>query len=396
MRHIIHNHLCRCGSGLSPQDCCHRSQHLAEKEIWFAEANELASQMEKNLVILAKRHYHPEVKKRAWEEFTLHEEGTFSKKADHKTVFLSWFLYNWIPGEEDILPGSPVEIDIPVAAAYLILHRDHIQPEEIRFVETILDHPFSFFEVVQTVPGRGCWMKDLFLEDECLMDDPQLADTLKAGDIIFARLVNIGGVVIRQGYGERPMPPVYRSYLMELKVYIENEIDEIIREDLFEWAADLRALYLDIHFEMNSTPILKNADGDHLCMHELFFDVESAVSAFESLKSLSDQTDDEILEHASYDKMGQLSHIEFEWTMDDGTAQHSPHTLFGHISIKGTKLIVSVNSRSRAESAKTSVLERLGTRGKYKTTRVQSIVSLMKTLDVIDQTDTEDQSIPVR
>lgn len=382
MHHIIRNTHCRCGSGLLSEDCCHK-RNLSEKENAHAELLAMASQMEENLISLVKGHYHPEAMNWAWDEFTLHEEGPFSKQEDHGVVFLSWFLYNWIPCGKAVLPDSPVEGNIPIAAAYLMHYRDHIEPEEIRFVERVLDHPFSFFEVVQVVPERGCWIKELFLGDERIITKIHMEKSFKTGDIIFGRWVEMRGVIVELGFSQSPIPPVYRSYILELKSHIEKEIDEIVREDLFTWSADIRALYLDIQYEMQSSPQLKNTDGDQLCMHELFFDIDSTSTAFSLLKDLSDQPEEAILENSSSDKKGELSRVEFVWTEDIGGKTVNRSTLFGHICIHGKRLIVSVNSRRRAESAKVKISERLGKTGHYRATRIQSIISLMKEMDGI-------------
>ena len=105
--------------------------------------------------------------------------------------------------------------------------------------------------------------------------------------------------------------------------------------------------------------------------------------AFDKLKSLALIVDEEeLLKEAKFDKKGNIKSIEFSWLKRGNKAVKSwDNTVLGHVVIDGNRLTVSVNSKERAKIIKRKVESLLKEHVKYRTTKVQSITSLMNKVE---------------
>ncbi|MFQ5649489.1 MAG: hypothetical protein ACE5IY_06060 [bacterium] len=327
----------------------------------------------------------------AWLEFaTYREDQVFDVDSPQNEAFFPWFLFNWEPEEwEQEDEGVSHHHDprsSPIAKSYLERHRWRLSEMERRFIELSCAKEFSFHEVLTCQPGTGFTLRDILLGVDVEVAECSASESARRGDILFAKVIQYDHLGLMVGCGPVLIPPRYKPAIVDLRVLMRSVEDGLTEEALDEWSLEIRDLYFDIYDEMHTPPQMCNTDGDPICWHNLFFEITAPEIAFEQLKALAlDRPEDELLQGAEFDQAGNLKKVEFCW-LRKGRSELTLGETLGHITIEGTELRASVNSRSRATSLRKEIEKRLGERVTHQATEEVPLESLLEeTADIPEE-----------
>ena len=322
----------------------------------------------------------------AWDEFTLWEEAPLDldePRPEFLTVFQDWFQFNWVPDntqydEEDDLP------EMPVAMHYLEQSAGAVDSFTRRFIEEACSQPFSFFMVTGAEPGKRMTIRDLLCKREFTVHERRASETLRKGEIIFARVVTLDGDSIMLGCAPCAIPASYANYFFDLREDIAVKGLQS-RELLHEWDFELREIYFDIRNDLYDPqlPALRNTDDDPLQLTKLHYDLKCMPEeARDALAPLTlGMADGDLENTAKFDENGRLASVEFPWLRQGNERNKAwSNTALGRIVINGVKLTVEVNSENRAEAFKREMQERLGGRAEFKQAVLTSLEKMYEDL----------------
>lgn len=242
-----------------------------------------------------------------------------------------------------------------------------------RYLQAINDAEIRFWEVVSVKPGFSVDVRPHGTESKAVrVMEKSASESLHQWDCLAARIVTMDGKRMFTG-ALLSFPPseaerVYRvmakarDHLIEQfhDLLREGEIPEL-PEDLEQLADDeMEANLPDVLFRIwgayvynavqNVMPQLRNMDGEDLQLVTLRFPVRASLEDMqEKLDSLPDleRREDETL---------------WVWnsTAEDQDAKDTQTYVWGHVSLKGSSLELSVNSNERSERGKHWLSESLG------------------------------------
>ena len=318
----------------------------------------------------------------AWREFTIWGGGSFFGDDPNAELFFSWLFHRWSPvlkGGHKIDDGS--YYGVPPTRAYLARNSSGLNPLQRRYLEACLEARFSFYEILDCKPHIGFKARDVLAEREVEVSEGMASTTLKNGDIVFAHIVPIDGTAMMEAISPFSFPPTLKTQLIELR-----------RRRKWNKSADLplRRLYFRL-FELYCRPALPdvcNTDGEAIEGRTLYFDIESALRAFDALAPLAlGVTRRELLETAKFGADGELNEATVPWLKSIGAKDSSLETaLMGYIHIRGRKLVVEVNSAQRAKAFGQLISDIPDATARYRRTRKRPSENMFQSLsDVPDR-----------
>jgi hypothetical protein len=370
------NEPCPCGSGKKFKLCCMaRFQGSAGNDVH--EPDNVSSADERLARLLA-GHFReiggPTALDDAWKEFAFTDSG-FPDDSPHLAVFQSWLFYTWTPPRRKRGPQPT-----PAAIDFMSRHPECLSDFERRYLQANLDAPFSFWEVLSVDRGKGFRLKDVLIGMEAEVRERTGSGIVKPGDLLYARVALIDGIGFLNGVGPIAFPARIKPLVIELRAEIRKNDPRKSPRVLTLWDFDIRRTYLEIYNQLTTPPRLVNFEGDPLEWHELVFDIESPMTAFNGLKTLgSARRSADSLKEAKKNERGEIRIIELDWTRKlDPDRKASRNTLLGHIRIEDRTLIVEVNSARRAEVIRAEIEKRLGSAAAYRGTRLRPSEDMMK------------------
>jgi hypothetical protein len=381
------NEPCPCGSGKKYKQCCLKTANEAE-----GDAADLAwrrvRRANEGLVAKQLRYftdaYGADAVEEAWAEFLLWPDEEYESWTEsvHRQLFLPWMLHLWAPDPADTYVADPQLHDLQPTRAFLQHKGRQLEPLTQRYLQACVAAPLAFHEVIAVQPGHGFRARELIFGTEREVLEQSASRSMQKGDIIFASLVSIDGIVMIEACGGLPFPPQQKLRLMELREKITAGGDLFGEESLLEWDIELRGAYLAIvdDIENPRLPELQNTDGDPLSMQKLVFDIDSPQLAFDALKHLAlGQSDEELLAEADRDAAGALSKVDIAW-LKAGNRKHKSwnNTVLGHIEISGQRMTINLNSSKRATRFLRIVSQALGKSARYRATEMQSLERQLK------------------
>jgi len=295
--------------------------------------------------------------------------------------FEPWLVFNWIPEEQEI--DSPRGLSVEqLALEYLRKNRRRLDSYQQAFIRTACAQPFSFFAITEVEVGKSLGLRDLLLDRIFTVKEASASKTLQRGDVVFARVVPLGGQAIMVGMGPTVVPPRYQPSLFDsrdtLKKLIRNVGLKMNLESVGLADKQMREIYLDL-IELASNPArpeLVNTDGDPINLVKLYFEINcSPREALDSLKSLAlPEFQDEIFDDSASDAEGNLVSVSFDW-LKRGNKAHKQwdNTILGRITIEGNKLTAQVNSDKRAKKIRSLFTRLLGKQVTYKRSVYESM-----------------------
>lgn len=265
-------------------------------------------------------------------------------------------------------------------SAYL-QRKKRLDPLLREYLESCLASPFSAFEILRADPGRGLLMKDLFIGAEHDVAERSASVTMQQGDLVFGQVARAGGVTLLEASQGFAIPPIWKIKVIELRQSRFAGATTVAPERLRRAEDVLLGLYDDIATQLfeRKLPVMQNTDGEPLSLRRVVFEVPSAQEAFDALKHLAlEDNDDELLRGAVRDPQGRLVRAKFSW-LKRGNAQNPgwDNTVLGSVAIEERQLIVEVNSEEREKALRRIVAERLGERARHRATEIRSVEKLL-------------------
>jgi hypothetical protein len=382
---------CPCGSGRKYKNCCYRrdAEAAGGRAQLFSDPEWLLMRKTEGEIVKAvaqflKSRFGEDAMNRALDQFTA--GSTIPEKQLVDSIFIPWLVFNWRPAPpgRGRVPRQP-EAEQP-ALAFLSEHGSQLDDYQKSFIRAACDEPFTFFLVTAVEPRRSLTLRDLLLEREVTVRERQATETLKRGNVIYARSVSLAGHSILLGVGPVPLPPDAQGWLLDFRddlrkaagnkkgldsAYLRSE-DDFLRSCYFK-AAD-RILN-------PPPPVLQNTDGDPLTIIQLKYELQCPPEeAVERLKSLVlPEYQEEILDDAEFDGSGRLVQVSVTW-QKRGNRLHPEwdNTSLAKIDIRRGVLEIEVNSEKRAKKIRQEIQNRLGGQCKFVCEERQSAEALLR------------------
>ena len=368
------NDPCPCGSRRKYKKCCQAG--FDEKDFHYRRWRRVEADLIPELLAYGLETLGPEAIEDAWREF--HDDaapGAYDPESPINSVFMPWFLFNWI--HETKLPDSPDFSMTTIAVSFLREHE--LSEDEMRLILSATKAPYSLCEVQELTPGVGMTLFDLFRRVKHEVIERTASQTLKKGEILYCATTHLDGVISNVGTSPYALRPIAKRDILALRKWMidESGAAELTADHLVEFEADIRSFYLDTVLAMFRPPQFMNTDNDPLLPQKVHFDIESADSAFRALKDLAEGISEDELRSNATVADGLIVKAEISWL--GGTREARKRlggpVLLGTMKIEDGKLIISVNSTRRAKKIRRLVEKRLGKEAVYKTTLIEPIES---------------------
>jgi hypothetical protein len=368
------NDPCPCGSGRKYKKCCQES--FDEKDFHYRRLRRVEADLIPELLAYAFETLGPEAIEDAWREFHDYAApGAYDPESPMNSVFMPWFLFNWI--HETKLPDSPDFSVTTIAVSFL--RELELSEDEMRLILSATKAPYSLCEVQELTPGVGMTLFDLFRRVKHEVIERSASQTLQKGEIIYCATTHLDGIISNVGTSPYALRPIAKRDILELRKWMidESGAAELTADHLVKFEADIRSFYLDKVIAMFLPPQLMNTDSDPLLPQRVHFEIESGDSAFHALKGMAEGISEDELRSDATVADGLIMKAEIPWL--GGTREARKRlggpVLLGTMNIEEGKLIISVNSTKRAKKIRRLVEKRLGKEAVYKTTLMEPIES---------------------
>lgn len=377
------NDSCPCGSGKKHKQCCltRREEEAVVEAGWLRmrrAEGELVSRLTKHMA----QHYGPGAVEEAWDEFTLWPEppAEMGGWPEADTSFPRWVLFDWEP-EPGQLPDGAERPAITVARHYVERRGTRLDSYERNYIEEVSSQPYTFYMVKATVPGREVALRDIMRRRDVTVRERQASATLRPGQIVFTKVVSLGGEAVMLGCAPYALPNRHFDDVVALRERIAKH-HELNAATLREFDFELRELYLDLREAVLNAapPEVQNTDGEPLQLTRLDFDLDcSPQDAFTALLPLTLEDDpawfEDVIER---DQAGDMTAAQMSWLRPGKRRNRDwPNTVLGEIEIRGRRLTVNVNSQARADAIRQEIAARLGPRAWQKNVVIQSVQEML-------------------
>lgn len=365
------NSPCPCGSGRKAKACClRRERETVNRDMGWIRMRRTEGELQPELLKHVEHFYGAESMGEAWAEFLLWPDELPNPRTtpEFESVFLPWFLYGWVP-ENDEREGLPPLPERMVAAHYAERKGAGLGTLEERFITEACAKALSIHMVTSAEPGATLGLHDVLLGGDVTVHERQASQTLRPGMMILARVVQFGDDAFMLGCSPYVIPREYHAAVLGLREKMEAHVGLHGHDLLREYDIEIRDLYLDARLESTDPrpPELRTSTGDPFQWTTLRYDLAcTPQEAFDALWDLArGETRETLLSVADHDAAGRLQGIEIPWIPGDGGRIGSGVTLFGTLRIDGDRLVVQVNSETRAERIRGEIGGRFGERVVY-------------------------------
>ncbi|MEA2084676.1 MAG: SEC-C metal-binding domain-containing protein [Thermodesulfobacteriota bacterium] len=371
---------CPCGSGKKFKKCCISKSQEDTNELLWRSIGKVNEELTNKILPHTIKHYGKGAIHDAWEEFISDPTVPFDPKTHLIALFMPWFLYNWYPDEYGEVEYPPDLVEDQPALFFLKRQRKRLSPLECAYIEASIREPLTFWEVVDSIPGKRFTLKDIFLDRELSVIEKSASQNVQKGDILFGKCVTIEDLTTLEACGHFIIQPIHKIQLINLREKIERDFMPTSIEDLLDYDLDLIQVFLDIeHLSYNPEARFQNTDGDNFIFNKVIFDIVSAQQAFDSLKHLAGNMDEnDLLKNAERDEAGQLTKVRFNWIgQGNKMIDQWETTILGDVILERSRLTIHVNSVQRANRIKKIIGERLPG-AKYKATVIETVEAQLK------------------
>lgn len=383
MAKVGRNDPCPCGSGKKHKKCC-LAKPSSVTDLTWQKMRRTEGALVPLLIEYAVKRFGSNVIPEAWDDFNNGEEIELQDEEtpiEFETIFLPWFLFNWIA--DDFSDSGIDFIGKPIAISYLEEKNHKLDSFQQRYIKSICAEQFSFYVVTDVIPGQSLVLKDLIINRTVSIHERQGSEAIKIGNIIFARVMTMDDSSVMVGCAPIIIPATYHSYFIDLRDDWRPAFKELGKDILLEFEDEIRQIYHEINEQLNhqEPPQLVNAEGDSLEFIQLHYQLSCPPKeAFTALQSLAITIkEDELLEDGEFDNHGNLKSIKVPWMEKTGAERMEEHTTVkGDLNISPNKLIIDVNSHQRANAIKRKIARRLGKRASFKTSVIQPITKMIE------------------
>ena len=380
---IGRNDPCPCGSGKKYKKCCLNKVAAPSQALYYRRLSEAHDRLVDRLVAYSAQIFGQEAVHVAMHEFLLwpDPEDEISEDVLDRAgpLFWPWYVFNW---EYDTI-DTEMELAGPegrtVAELYAEERSGKLDRLERRLIESINRKPYSFWEVLSVVKGKGMTLQDILKGTRIEVQEHTGSAYVQPGDVLFGRAVSVDGVGMLIGLSPTLIPPGRKPDIIQLRTHLHRDQSAITDDTLYEWDTEIRELYFNIDHSLHAMPQLCNTDGHPMEFHRLIYDVCSADEAFKKLCDLCvTMTSEELGVDAKRDDAGRVTQVEIPWDRQGHKASPGmPNTVLGRIMIDGHRLIAEVNSAERADVLRREIGARLGDGGRFKVDEIQDLDSMM-------------------
>ncbi len=384
MSKIGRNEPCPCGSGKKHKKCCLLNSITPSSvsvEFNWRKIRKTDDKLN-NLIFkyFIKEYPDPELLEFAWEEYYAFDEETPEidmGSPEFICGFMPWLLFNWTPDREN----NEIETDLSVtiAESYLCRHGHRLNRFEKDFIVENMKSQFSYYEVLSVNPGQSLRVRDILRNREIVVYEKAGSQSADVGYILMCRVLTLSGCSVFVGTHPHVIPAEFSISAVALKQHFKD--GDFNNEDLFILDLEIRGLFLKAleAYRSRKLPKLVNTDGDDMAPSKLFFNLNcSTDAAFEKLATLSAAVaaPDELMDDVTYGEDGKINKINFPWFVP-GNKMHKSwdNTIFAHMELSDSKLVVEINSVERANKAKEKINNLMGDMIEYETMLIESIDS---------------------
>lgn len=369
------NDPCPCGSGRKFKHCCLRGQgdvDAARVRVRTAEGRVVMAVFKHAITTWGQALLH-----HAWEDFWLYEDVPEDMPAEPEWegMFMAWFTLGFVPDPEcpERTSSWPTE---PLGLHWLASAPATIDPLDRAFVEQACRSPLSVFVVEQVTPGVSVDVKDVLTGRSFHATELTASRSLRAGDLVFTRVVTMEGLSLFFGMAPYVAPPSWHVEVIDWR-------DEMFRKravtlDLVaEGDDELRDLYLDVRDAVLNPvpPVVNNHDGDPLCCVTLTYALAVDVAvAYERLVPLATLGPDVSDVAVTRDRAGVITAAELAWMNRTGkmsgassrstrpatSVRPAQSIVLGSLTLSDGRLVVEVNSEKRATAIARQIRARFG------------------------------------
>jgi len=387
------NDACPCGSGKKYKRCCMAEAEGVEAA--RARVRRMEGRVVHALFEWIGEAFGPELLDSAWLDFL--PEGSTEELDGHperEGAFIPWFLFNWTPDiervDEDDEERSAEARDAapdddhsppPLAVRFAAEKLDELGQPQLDFLRESCSRPFGFHQILAVEPGRSLALKELLTGEELVVQELTASQTLRKGEILYARTITLEGASLIFGCAVQPLPPRYAAHLLDLRDALLEIHGRLAIEELHALDDPLRQVYWN-HVESlrnPKLPRLSNTDGDLFEPTMLRFALdatpEEAVRALAPL-AIGEAAED-LLDAADRDAEGSITHAEISW-LKRGNRQHKEwnNTVLGTLTIEPSRIGAEVNSQKRAKKLRKEIEKRLAGRVRFDSQTTKSVEEL--------------------
>ena len=380
------NDPCHCGSGKKYKHCClaldARAPEPPGDRTW-RRVRRAVDGFPRLLTRFIDDVYGPEVLDEAWAEFTLWSEDELDADSALAGVFARWLYHCWRPDplEDTIVEDAALHGRSPTTE-FLARRGARLDPLLRRYLEACTAAPFSFHEILASDPGRGFASRCVITGEENAVFDRAASTTLTSGDLLFAQLVPIDGIVVLEACAPFVLGPAHKLQVLELRSRMRQGMggDALGVQALHDYDMEIRELCLAMVAELAdpTPPVLHNTDGELVVPQRVTFAVDSAEQAFAALRHLAADAD-AALAAAERDAAGAIERVRFTWhrPADPERAGAMPAaaggTVLAHLTLTQDRLVADLNSVERAQAFRRLAEEALGAGARYLGTELPPI-----------------------
>lgn len=372
MSKIGRNDPCPCGSGKKYKKCCLASADASDFQFrWFRQVH---AELISKIIEFASDEFKTPLIQAAWMEFNEEETlGPYDPADSMNVLFMPWFLFNWTI---ELKPTQRHDFS-NVTIAELFLMANKVSAEEEALLRGAIRCPYTLSEVIEVQPGSGFVLFDLLRRIQYGVVERTASQTLKRGEIIYCATSEVRGLRSNVGTGPYALRPTAKRNVVELRKWIlgQTGADELTAEDLLDFEADIRSLYLTQIEAKLRPPRLVNTDGDPLVPQKVYYDIDSANEAFHALKDLAKGERKALLLRDAVLEDGLIVKADIPWLggKEEARKRLAGPVLLGNLKLDRHTLVADVNSYRRAERIRGLIERRMGTAARYKTTLIESI-----------------------
>jgi hypothetical protein len=360
------NDPCPCGSGRKYKQCCLAKDAAPSPDelLWRRLRRDLDGLLPE-LLAESVRHFGRSGVEEAWDEFNLWpetdepEDQEFDETSPYAPLFLSWYVYDWLP--------DPPDTEVPEHAWETTAARAYLQHKGARlsalrreYMEACMAAPFSFHEVLQCEPGRGFRLRDVLTGTEAEVLERSGSEGVEPGELLYAKIVPVEGVALMEACAPVLIPPQEKIQLIEFRRKI-SAASALSAAGLRENDIELRTVLLPMMDRLLNPrpPAVANTDGDPLEFHTLRFDLPDPTAAVTQLRDLAAGVEEEDFESGiERDAAGRVVRADISWLRaGPGTAMEN--TVLGRIKVEAGRLSAEVNSAKRAAALRALLDRRL-------------------------------------
>jgi len=380
---ISRNDICPCGSGLKYKKCCLINvQPFASENEWQLVYRAHKTLAEKLSQFLIKK-YGPEGFNEAWNEYHLwkEKEETYNPDSSLSLLFIPWMIYHWTPDPEESVLGNDVPMSLTPAEYFLEYEtgkkNGRLNTLEVTDLEENLQRPFSFYDVLESKSGEWVKVTDMLTGEQFTVIEKMGSQSVRAGDLIFAKVISINNITLFDGIAPFTMPSQFKIRVINFREEIKDEFGVVTASLLRVLDFEVRELfwtfYDAIHNPFSSSTLI-NTDEQLLLNLKMIFEIDDINKVFLALYDLC--ADDEIRGKLQQDakkiEQGDIESVEFPWLVR-GTKQSPVRkmTVLGRIQLNKNCMIVEVHSKERAKKFLMHLKKKLPLGWKLKSTEVK-------------------------